>query len=70
MMSRKQLQQSGFLISIDVTDVDEYISLVEGKGGKVIVPKMAVEGVGYLAMCLDPEGNIFFLMMSDESVKA
>ena len=35
-------------------------------GGTVAVPKMAIKGVGWLAYCKDPEGNIFGLMPSNQ----
>ncbi len=37
---------------IDVKSVDEYLSKVETLGGKVVVPKTAVPGMGYYAVCL------------------
>jgi predicted enzyme related to lactoylglutathione lyase len=37
----------------------------EAAGGTVALPKMAVPGVGWLAYCLDPEGNTFGLMQRD-----
>jgi predicted enzyme related to lactoylglutathione lyase len=38
---------------------------VVANGGAVAVPKMAIPGVGWLAYCTDPEGNIFGLMQDD-----
>ena len=32
-----------------------------GLGGKVVVPKTAIPGMGYFAVCLDPENNGFGL---------
>lgn len=36
-------------------------------GGAVVLPKMAVPGVGWLAYFRDTEGNVFGMMESDES---
>lgn len=37
--------------------------------GKVVVPKMAVPKMGYLAICLDTENNTFGIWETDESAK-
>src|SRR5512137_2720012 len=42
-----------------VPSIDEYAAKVEKLGGKVIVPKMAVPGMGYFVLCLDTEKNVF-----------
>lgn len=55
--------------SIKVDSVDEYIKKVEENGGKVVVPKMAVQGMGYLAYCTDTEGNIFGITHFDPEAK-
>lgn len=46
---------------IDVSSVDEYSNKVKLLQGKIIVPKTPVPGVGYFAICLDTENNIFGL---------
>ncbi|MFC1938881.1 VOC family protein [Chloroflexota bacterium] len=50
---------------IGVNSVEEYASKVEKLGGKVIQPKMAVPGWGYLVVCLDTENNTFGLWEDD-----
>jgi len=47
---------------IDVESVDEYDKKIEELGGKVLVPKMEVPGVGWWAMALDPDGNQFAII--------
>jgi len=47
-----------------VESVDEYIKKIEALGGKVIVPKMEVPGIGWWALALDPEGNQFAILES------
>src|SRR3972149_5811950 len=37
--------------TIQVSSVDDYIKKITGCGGQVVVPKMAIPGVGYLAYC-------------------
>ena len=46
---------------IGVDAIDEYSKKVEKLGGKVVGPKMTVPGWGYLAVCMDTEGNTFGL---------
>ena len=68
MMKRKMPQQPN-INYIDVKSVDEYASKVEKIGGKVVVSKMAVPGMGYFAVCVDTENNAFAIWESDESAK-
>jgi predicted enzyme related to lactoylglutathione lyase len=49
---------------IAVESVDEYVKKIEALGGRVIVPKMEVPGIGWWASALDPEGNQFAIMQS------
>jgi len=58
MMKRKMPQQPN-INYIGVESVDEYASKVEKIGGKVVLSKMAVPGMGYFAVCLDTENNAF-----------
>ncbi len=51
--------------TIGVASVDASLKAIEGKGGKAVVPKMAVPGVGWLAYCVDPEGNTFGILQPD-----
>jgi predicted enzyme related to lactoylglutathione lyase len=44
---------------IGVPSVDEYAAKVEKLGGKIIVPKKAVPGMGYFIICMDTENNAF-----------
>ena len=41
--------------------------VVEELGGKIVVPKMAVKGMGWFAIALDPDGNVFGLWEMDQS---
>jgi predicted enzyme related to lactoylglutathione lyase len=40
---------------------------VQAAGGLLVVPKMAINGVGWLAYFRDTEENIFGLMQNDPS---
>jgi len=45
-----------------VESVDEYSKKAEKLGGKITVPKQEILGIGYLAVALDPDGNVFGLL--------
>lgn len=53
--------------TVDVTDVDAAVARVTANGGRVEMPKMAVPGIGWLAYCVDTEGNLFGMMQADPS---
>jgi predicted enzyme related to lactoylglutathione lyase len=57
--------ETGTENTIGVTSVDEMVSKIESSGGKIIRPKSAVPGVGWLAYCEDTEGNTFGIMQDD-----
>lgn len=54
---------------IGVPSVEEYLENVTKLGGKVIMPRTAVPGWGYLAVCTDTENNTFGLWEEDENAK-
>ena len=55
--------------TIDVPSVDEFTKAIEKAGGKVVMPKTAVPGVGYMAYCTDTDGNVFGIMEENPSAK-
>ncbi len=55
--------------TIGVKNIDDAIAAVAANGGQVVVPKMPIPGVGWLAYGKDPEGNIFGMMQADTSAK-
>jgi uncharacterized protein len=59
----------GISNTIGVPSVDDYSAKVEAGGGKVLMPKMAIPGVGYFAQCEDTEGNKFGIIEMDEAAK-
>jgi predicted enzyme related to lactoylglutathione lyase len=69
MMKRMKAEQQGILNYVDVKSVEESSTKAQHLGGKVIMPKMAVPGMGYMAVCLDTENNTFGLWQSDTSAK-
>ena len=59
----------GYVNTIDVVSADEWAAKIASQGGDVVVPKMAIPGVGYLVYCKDTEGNIFGIMHEDASAR-
>jgi predicted enzyme related to lactoylglutathione lyase len=55
--------------TLNVSNVDEYTAKVEAGGGTVVMPKMAIPGVGYVAYCKDPGGTIFGVYHEDREAK-
>ena len=65
-LMRRAPGMNGTTNTIDVPSIDEHVSKIERGGGSVIVPKMAVPGIGWMAYCQDTEGNMFGIMQLDE----
>lgn len=61
MAKRDDHGQPGIINYVEVDSIDHSITQVTTLGGKVIQPKQAVPGYGYLAVCLDTEDNLFGL---------
>jgi predicted enzyme related to lactoylglutathione lyase len=55
--------------TVKVANVDAAAEAVTRAGGKIVVPKMAIPGVGWLVYCTDPGGAIFGLMHDDKNAK-
>ncbi len=54
---------------VGVDSVDKYLQQVAALGGRVVLPKMPVPGWGYLANCVDTEGNAFGLWQEDKNAR-
>lgn len=54
-----------YVCTAEVPTLDEHLHKAERAGGKIVVPKMPIPGVGWLAYCKDTEGNIFGMMQPD-----
>lgn len=55
----------GYVCTVEVSEVDQFITKAVAAGGLVVVPKMPIPGVGWLVYCNDTEGNIFGMMQAD-----
>lgn len=66
-MMPRQAPGASTVNTIGVASLDASLETIEAKGGKTVVPKMPVPGVGWLAYCVDTEGNTFGVMQADET---
>jgi predicted enzyme related to lactoylglutathione lyase len=55
--------------TISVASYEDAVKKIVVAGGKVLMPKMAVPGIGYMTYCKDTEGNVFGIMQTDSSAK-
>ena len=55
--------------TVSVVSVDETLQRLAGIGGKALSPKMPIPGIGYTALCQDPEGNVFGILEPDPAAK-
>lgn len=54
-----------YVCTVDVASLDETSAAVDAQGGIMVVPKMPVPTVGWLAYFKDTEGTIFGAMQAD-----
>jgi uncharacterized protein len=55
-----------FVCTVQVESVDDVFSKAISLGGTTAVPKMPIQGVGWLAYIKDPDGNLLGLMQPDK----
>lgn len=68
-MMKRQNPRQTILDYFDVPSIEQYAAHIEKLGGKVVVPKTAVPGAGYFAVCIDTENNAFGLWKDDVGAK-
>jgi predicted enzyme related to lactoylglutathione lyase len=61
---KKESADSKPLNYIAVESVDEYERKIKALGGKIIVPKQEIPNIGWSAIAVDPEGNMFGIFQS------
>jgi predicted enzyme related to lactoylglutathione lyase len=60
---------NAYVCTMGVADLDETVKRALNAGGIIALPRMAVQGIGWLAYCKDTEGNIFGMMQEDPNAK-
>lgn len=68
-MMKRQNPQHVMTNYIGVKSVDEYSTKISQSGGKVVMSKKSVPGMGYFAICLDTENNSFGIWETDPNAK-
>ena len=68
-LSKRMPGQMGMTNTINVPSVDKFSKKIVEKGGEMIIPKMAIPGIGWFAQCTDTEGNVFGIIEMDEKAK-
>jgi predicted enzyme related to lactoylglutathione lyase len=68
-LSKRTAANPSTVNTIDVPSVDKFAKKILENGGKIVRPKMAVPGVGWMIYFTDPEGNVWGMMESDESAR-
>jgi predicted enzyme related to lactoylglutathione lyase len=64
---KRRVDQEGTVNTISVASIDEATPKVVQAGGSIVTPKVTIPGIGYHAYCKDTEGNIFGILVPDES---
>ena len=62
---KKQAPNQPITNAIDVVNLDQAVIDVEKAGGKIVVAKMPIPTVGWLAYFTDPDGNIHGIHQND-----
>ena len=52
------LPSTGMAFYVDVDDLDAYAAKINKAGGKVVVDKMDIPGVGQFSLFEDPDGRV------------
>lgn len=66
-LMKKKNQHQPVANSIDVVNMDAYLIKIENAGGMIVVPKMPIPALGWLAYFKDPDGNIHGVYEHDPS---
>ena len=64
-MIRRKDPMGNVYNTIESESIDQSIAKINAAGGTIVVPKMPIPGVGWLAYFKDTEGNIFGVMQAD-----
>lgn len=68
-LMKKRDPKQPIVNSINVSNIDESMSHIKNAGGKIVVPKMPIPSVGWLAYFTDPDGNIHGVYQDDPTAK-
>lgn len=60
---------NAFVCTVQVEDFDEIAKKIEKAGGKVAMPKHALQGIAWQGYFMDTEGNTFGIHQPDKNAK-
>jgi predicted enzyme related to lactoylglutathione lyase len=63
-MLKRDDQRNVPIVTIDVDDIEETLAKVTELGGRMVIPKQEIMGMGYTAYFTDCEGNLMGLWQS------
>ncbi len=63
---RRMDPRQGTVNTVSVDDLDAMVTTATKAGAKVVMPRMAIPGIGYLSYLSDTEGNTFGMLEPDE----
>jgi predicted enzyme related to lactoylglutathione lyase len=63
----RRLKKNTMINYVSVPSVDKFLAKILKAGGKVIMPKTPIPGMGFYAYCADTEKNVFGIMEMDPS---
>lgn len=73
LQKRRQLEPgltlNGFECTIAVDDVDAVARAIEASGGRILMPKATIPGVGSLVFFMDTEGNVAGAMQYEAAAR-
>ncbi len=68
-ISKRKDPKEPVVTTIAVENLDDYIRKIEKAGGKIVMPKMSVPKIGWIAYFIDPDGNMHGMWQEDRDVK-
>lgn len=60
---------NAYPVTMEVGDIDLLLREIQQAGGSVATPTTPITGLGWIAYCRDPEGNLFGLLQPDATVE-
>jgi hypothetical protein len=60
---------NAYVCTIGVANLEKSVDNVLKSGGSIVLPRMAVNGIGWWASCKDTEGNSFGMMQEDKNAR-
>jgi predicted enzyme related to lactoylglutathione lyase len=66
-MMKRSARVSAPVIYMDVKDIDASMAKIKRSGGKIVMPKQKVPGVGFTAYVKDTENNVIGLWQASRS---